>query len=392
MNKKNKKQIDFNNLNNNHSNLIPRIKNKMPNYKEQYIKKCANDINIINRDDNLIKKFIDKSYNKRNYRPRLKKMNSFGENNINNVNDYRRKNEKITTLINIDLTKKDKIEMKKSIKTISNIPNPIKKKKIKIKKYHSQKGKETPSIKIDLDDIIENDSKKLEIKNNNNNESSNDCKNNVYKSYFFEENQNKECRDSMEDFHDFQNLSFNNFICHYFAIFDGHNGKEVSLYLKENFHKILLNELKSISFTEDYKLNKEKIKASIKSSFEKMDKKIINNKSIKDDIGSTGTIILLYRDPSQKILISANVGDSKGFLLTKENITQITKDHLCNDISEVERIKKKGGVVFQGRVFGSLMLTRSFGDKEMKQYGLLGEPYIYSCFIGEKDLYLYFGL
>ena len=195
----------------------------------------------------------------------------------------------------------------------------------------------------------------------------------------------------MEDFHDFQNLSFNNFICHYFAIFDGHNGKEVSLYLKENFHKILLNELKSISFTEDYKLNNKKIKASIKSSFEKMDKKIINNKSIKDDIGSTGTIILLYRDPynlSQKVLISANVGDAKGFLLTKENITQITKDHLCNDISEVERIKKKGGVVFQGRVFGSLMLTRSFGDKEMKQYGLLGEPYIYSSFIGEKDLYV----
>ena len=122
-----------------------------------------------------------------------------------------------------------------------------------------------------------------------------------------------------------------------------------------------------------------------------MDKKIINNKSIKDDIGSTGTIILLYRDPynlSQKVLISANVGDSKGFLLTKENITQITKDHLCNDINEVERIKKRGGVVFQGRVFGSLMLTRSFGDKEMKQYGILGEPYIYSCFLGEKDLYV----
>ena len=395
VNKKNKKQINFNNfikLNNYHSNLMPGIKNKLTNYKEQYIKKCTNNINIINRDENLVKKFRDKSYNKRNYRHRLKKMCNFGENNIKNANDYPRKKAKIPTLINIDLTKKDKIELKESIKTISSNPNPIKKEIIKIKKYHSQKGKEIPSIKIDLDDIIEDDSKKLEIKNNYYKfESLNEYKNKIYKSYFFEESQNKECRDSMEDFHDFQNLSFNNFICHYFAIFDGHNGKEVSLYLKENFQKILLNGLNSISFTKDYKLNNEKIKASINSSFEKMDKKIINNKSIKDDIGSTGTIILLYRDPynlSQKVLISANVGDSKGFLLTKENITQITKDHLCNDINEVERIKKRGGVVFQGRVFGSLMLTRSFGDKEMKQYGILGEPYIYSCFLGEKDLYV----
>ena len=85
VNKKNKKQINFNNfikLSNYHSNLMPGIKNKLTNYKEQYIKKCTNNINIINRDENLVKKFRDKSYNKRNYRHRLKKMCNFRENNI----------------------------------------------------------------------------------------------------------------------------------------------------------------------------------------------------------------------------------------------------------------------------------------------------------------------
>ena len=223
-----------------------------------------------------------------------------------------------------------------------------------------------------------------EIINDNNNE------NYIYKSYAFDENPNKEYRDSMEDFHDFKNLSINNFIFYYFSIFDGHNGKEVSLYLKENFHKFLETELKQISFTEDYNQNKEKIISSIKTSFEKMDNDIINNKSIKDDIGSTGTIFLLYQDPydtSKKILICANVGDSKGFLINGENVTQITQDHICNNISEVERIKKEGGVVFQGRVFGTLMLTRSFGDKEMKQYGVFGSPYIYSCFLDKNNIY-----
>ena len=55
---------------------------------------------------------------------------------------------------------------------------------------------------------------------------------------------------------------------------------------------------------------------------------------------------------------------------------KITKEHTCKDQTEVDRIKKKGGYVFNERVFGSLMVTRSIGDKEMKQYGVISEPYI----------------
>ena len=122
-----------------------------------------------------------------------------------------------------------------------------------------------------------------------------------------------------------------------------------------------------------------------------MDKNIINNKDIKDDIGSTGTILLLYKDPydnSKKILVSANVGDSKGVLINKNGINQITKAHICSDLNEVERIKKEGGVVFRGRVFGTLILTRSFGDKEMKKYGVISIPYCLSSLINENDLYV----
>ena len=198
----------------------------------------------------------------------------------------------------------------------------------------------------------------------------------------------------MEDYHDFKDLTFNNFCCFYFSIFDGHNGKEVSLYLKNNFHKFLLKELKLISFTKNWKLNNEKIISSIKSSFNKMDIIIMNNNNIKDDIGSTATIIFLYKDPfdiSIKIMICANIGDSKGVLINKEKIIQITKSHICSDINEVERIKKNGGVVFRGRVFGTLMLTRSFGDKEMKNYGVTAIPYCFSSLINETDLYIIIG-
>ena len=63
--------------------------------------------------------------------------------------------------------------------------------------------------------------------------------------------------------------------------------------------------------------------------------------------------IFFYKDKNlstttKRVLICANVGDSKGFLIKKNNIIQITKDHDCKDKNEVERIKKEGGAVFQG--------------------------------------------
>ena len=74
-------------------------------------------------------------------------------------------------------------------------------------------------------------------------------------------------------------------------------------------------------------------------------------------------------------------------LHNKQNIYQITEDHNCNNQIEVERVKKNGGLVFKGRVFGSLILTRSFGDKEMKQYGIISNPYVFHTLINKDDLY-----
>ena len=426
-----------------HSNLIeglgkmsPKSNNDNDNIKFDK-KKCYNKINMNqkkNSNNNIIEAKRSKSNNNQ---PKLK-QNLF--NNVYNLdnkeellNSLNNNNKISPALINIDLTK---VEEKKN-KNKNKNKSPIKKKAIKNKKNKSPKIKKVPSININLNEIEKKDEvKNLKKANNNINKNKNDIinanninnithninnnnninvnngqkleekkeqinkikKNNnnghLFKSYYFCEYPNKEYREAMEDFHDYKNLSFNNFTCHYFAIFDGHNGKQVSLYLKENFHKILFNELKIISFTNDFKENNKKIILAIKQSFEIIDKNIINNKNIKDDVGSTGTIFLLYKDSfdnSKKILISANVGDSKGFIINKEKSKQITKDHNCKDANEVDRIKKKGGVVFQGRVFGTLILTRSLGDKEMKQYGVSSIPHCFSQLMNENDLYAVIG-
>ena len=153
----------------------------------------------------------------------------------------------------------------------------------------------------------------------------------------------------------------------------------------ENLHKIISHELKNNNVE-----NSENMKNIIKNAFEKIDRDI-NNQNFKNETGSTGTVLLLYKDNDSKTgksLICANVGDSKAYIINKKEMKIITKDHKCSDAEEVKRIRDKGGIVFRERVFGTLMLTRSFGDKEMKKYGVLSTPDIFYHNIEEEDLFV----
>ena len=203
-------------------------------------------------------------------------------------------------------------------------------------------------------------------------------------SYAYNEYPNLEHRKEMEDFHYIKALLFKKNSCSYFGLFDGHSGKEVGMYLMENLHKILHQKIK------EENINNEILKQIVINSFEQIDKEI-NLKNFRNETGSTGTILLLYKDPtspSNKSFLCANVGDSKAYLITKKEMILLTKDHKCCDANEVKRIRDKGGIVFRERVFGTLMLTRSFGDKEMKKYGVLSTPDIYIKNVEKDDLFI----
>ena len=207
-------------------------------------------------------------------------------------------------------------------------------------------------------------------------------------SYAYNEYPNLEHRKEMEDFHYIKALLLKKIFCSYFGLFDGHSGKEVGIYLMENLHKILHQNFKELNDNEN--ISNDTLKNIVINSFELIDKEI-NSKNFKNETGSTGTVLLLYKDPnssSGKSLLCANVGDSKAYLITKQEMKLITKDHKCNDQNEVKRIRDKGGVVFRERVFGTLMLTRSFGDKEMKKYGVLSTPDIFIKNVEADDIFV----
>lgn len=198
-----------------------------------------------------------------------------------------------------------------------------------------------------------------------------------YKEYFYTEDQNKDYRETMEDFHSIDpTLGM-------FAIFDGHGGRKPAVYCKDNFAKVLS---KSLGATLG------NVEKSLSYTFTKIDTELNTKLKEEEETGTTVTLVYITNTEEKRIIYCANVGDSKCYLLTNNGtVSKLTTEHTCADQKEVERIKKLGGYVFNDRVFGSLVVTRSIGDKEMKKYGVIAEPTITKRELNDEDTYVVLG-
>ena len=197
----------------------------------------------------------------------------------------------------------------------------------------------------------------------------------LVKSYGYSEEQNPLFRNYMEDEgKSIENLGGDpNKIL--FCLFDGHGGGQVSSFLQDNFH-IYFKEL--FPFTDFIK--------GILNLFKLLDEKI---KELNlPYTGSTGTIVLIERQNEKKILYCANVGDTRCVLVNKKRILRMSYDDRVEDPKEINRIIKQGGIVFDGRINGQLMLSRTFGDWALKSLGAIVNPHISKIEINEDDLFL----
>ena len=198
---------------------------------------------------------------------------------------------------------------------------------------------------------------------------------NSIKSYAYKENQNSSFRDYMEDrgrvIQNIQGDPNSSLFC----LFDGHGGGDVSKFLQTNFYP---------SFKE--MLPFDNVKENLISLFKKIDYKIKDSNFF--NVGSTACIIYITKENEQKCLYSANIGDTRSLLITLNDYKRLSYDHRASDPSEYKRITDSGGIVFAGRVYGTLMLSRSFGDWELKPYGVISEPYVTRINITDNDKYV----
>ena len=198
-----------------------------------------------------------------------------------------------------------------------------------------------------------------------------------YKEFSYNENQNENCRKSMEDFSDINPYFYQDeqFKISFFALYDGFCGKEVAVYLQKKLQQCLLTNIKK---------NKFDIEKSFGDTFSQMENSIkeISNSST---CGSTATVVLIVN----KIIYCANIGNTSCYsIYNKNQIKKISIDHDCNNQTEIERVKQNGGEIFNKRVFGSLSLTRCFGDFDFKAYGVTSKPTISKKKIGKEENFL----
>ena len=198
------------------------------------------------------------------------------------------------------------------------------------------------------------------------------CK--IIKNFAYKENQNIKYRNYMED----KGRSILNIKGDQdkalFCLFDGHGGDQVSKYLQNNF----INYFKEM-------LPFNNVNESLIKLFKNLDEKLKELNYFQ--VGATACIIYITKEKGQRVLYSANVGDTRSILISRNDVKRLSYDHRADDKNEYKRIVSDGGIVFGGRVYGSLMLARSFGDWQLKSYGVSCEPHITRINITDKDKY-----
>ena len=159
-----------------------------------------------------------------------------------------------------------------------------------------------------------------------------------------------------------------------FCLFDGHGGGQVSKYLQEHFG----NYMKKILNCDDY-VN------GFYNLFKIIDEDI---KALNcPTVGSTATIVYIEKNDNKKFLYCANIGDSRCILINKNKIVRLSYDHRVADQKEKHRILSEGGIIVNNRVYGVLMLSRSFGDFSTKNFGVIVKPHVVKYELTEDDLY-----
>ena len=190
---------------------------------------------------------------------------------------------------------------------------------------------------------------------------------------------------------------------HLFGVMDGHgiNGHIISKYVSRFVGEYITSEKNKKLF---YKKSNEQIyKLLTKNKYSFINKLIsecnnslVNNTEYECNFsGSTCLLIFIIENN----LICANIGNSRAILLEKTELLQLSIDQTLSEPEEINRILQKGGkikqinkkIILDNINNNDFEISRSIGDKKLKNIGIIYEPVITEYTLNRKSRFIIMG-
>jgi len=161
----------------------------------------------------------------------------------------------------------------------------------------------------------------------------------------------------------------------FFAVYDGHGGKEAADLASAELHKFLEDELAKTGSN---------VKQSFVAAYERMDDRLKFDALY---MGATAVTCLIRQESGKRRLYAANAGDARAVLCRAGKAIRLTFDHKASDPEEQERVTASGGWVSMNRVHGVLAVSRALGDHAMKG-SVISEPHFWEDDLSGEDAFL----
>lgn len=232
------------------------------------------------------------------------------------------------------------------------------------------------------------------------------------------ENKNRLYRDSMEDVHTYIANFAERVDWGYFAVFDGHAGKNSARWCGNNLHAVLELQIGQDDHDLTPMVGVHDLQECLHQSFLKADEMIqaegVGNSgctaavavirweslssspslpvtepvaSSGSDTASNSPFDFVPQAHHRRVIYTSNVGDSRIVLYREGKPYRLSYDHKASDANEIARIRAAGGLVMKNRVNGVLAVSRSLGDTYMKDL-VIGKPFTTRTEISDADEFM----
>ena len=186
----------------------------------------------------------------------------------------------------------------------------------------------------------------------------------LLKEYAQSDDPNSACRPKMEDSFIQKDNFLNDNTTSLFGVQDGHGGPEVANLSAQNI---------PIIFSKLYRNGQGgDLKTVFENTIVKLEAQLRMTGAM--DVGATCLLLLSRLEQGSRILYFANIGDTRATICSGGKGVRITTDHKATEPTEINRVRKEGGMIMNNRLGGQLAVTRALGDFGMKNHCLTSTP------------------